>query len=135
MDRARAVMGQIEQLIRAHQTNDAARLLESLTASSPNDPTVLMSVATAYVQMGDLAGSERIMKHMTEVAPDSAETWYNLASLQAAQRKTNESLANLKKALQVFDAHPGAQDLRSYNKNDRNFDAIRNTPEFQKLMK
>lgn len=134
-DRARAVMGQIENLIRTRQTNEAAKMLESLVASSPTDPAILMNVASAYVQMGDLADSERTMKHLTRIAPDSAETWYNLASLQAAQRKTNEALTTLKKALELFDAHPGQQDLRAYNKNDHNFDVIRNSPEFQKLMK
>jgi tetratricopeptide (TPR) repeat protein len=134
LEGTRSVMTQIERMIQARQTNEAARMLEDLAARNPNDPTVLMSIASAYVQLGDLNNSERTMKKMTEVAPDSAETWYNLASLQAAQRKTNDSLTTLKKALQVYDAHPGGQDLRTYNKSDHNFDALRSAPEFKRLI-
>ncbi|MGZ5566862.1 MAG: protein O-mannosyl-transferase family [Limisphaerales bacterium] len=135
LEGARSVMGQVERLIQARQTNEAAHMLETLSGQYGSDPAVLMSVASAYVQMGDLSGSERVMKKMLTVAPDSAETWYNLASLQAAQRKTNESLETLKKAMQVNDSHPASQDLRTYNKNDHNFDALRNLPEFQRIIK
>ena len=110
-------------------------MLETLTTQYSSDGTVLMSIASAYVQMGDLAGSERIMKRMVAIAPESAETWYNLASLQAAQHKTNDALDTLKKAMQVNEKNPASQDLRNYNKNDHNFDALRSTPEFQRIMK
>ncbi|MDB6057444.1 MAG: hypothetical protein JWO95_1288 [Verrucomicrobiales bacterium] len=135
LDGARNVMIQIQNFIQARQTNEAARMLESLTTQYQSDGTVLMSVAAAYVQMGDLAGSERVMKKMVSIAPESAETWYNLASLQAAQRKTNDSLETLKKAMQVNSKNPASQDLRNYNKTDHNFDALRGLPEFQNAMK
>ena len=132
---ARNVMVQIEGMIQARKTNDAAKMLETLAGQYASDPTVLMSIASAYVQMGDLGDSERVMQKMLSVVPDSAETWYNMASLQAAQHKTNESLQTLKKAMQVNATHPASQDLRAYNKNDHNFDQLRSSPEFQQIMR
>jgi tetratricopeptide (TPR) repeat protein len=131
----RNVMQQIQQLIQARQTNQAAKMLEDLANKYPTDGAVLMNIASAYVQFRDLEGSERIMKRLTQAAPDSAETWYNLASLQAAQNKTNESLQTLRKAMEVNERNPSQQDLRAYNKTDRNFDSLRSLPEFQKLMR
>lgn len=133
-----AVFAEIGRFIANKQTNEAEQRLSQLLAMPEADPTLLMSVAQASLQMGNYALGEKALARMAQLNPESPEVWYNLAGLVAAQGKAPQSIEYLRKALQLNDkqlsTNPNAPNLREYMKTDGNFAAIRETPEFKALL-
>jgi len=65
----------------------------------------------------------------TELAPTNADTWYDLASYLALAGKKPEALAALVKALELNPRH------KRTARSDKDLDALRGAPEFEKLLK
>jgi tetratricopeptide (TPR) repeat protein len=132
------VFQKIQQSIQNKDTNSARELLQTLMSQPTMDSPILMQVAEAYVQMRDFAGAEQAVLRATQLAPAIANNWYNLAALRAYEGHIPECVQALKQALDANKAElatdPKARNLSDVVRTDRNFDAVRNTADFQKLM-
>ena len=66
------------------------------------------------------------------------EAYYDLAAIKAVLGKTSEALENLRIAMDLnakrLARDPKASDLAATNRTDPRFDALRNLPEFQKIV-
>jgi tetratricopeptide (TPR) repeat protein len=145
-DRIKQAFAEIQRDISSNQTNTARQLLEQIVKAAGNDPTVLMSVASAYLQLGnidksdearmaDLGKSEEAVEKLALVMPSNYEPYYNLAVIQAARHEIAKAVASLQKslALNAADAakDPKVINLRQHLFQDSTFIELRKTPEFQ----
>jgi tetratricopeptide (TPR) repeat protein len=134
-DQVAQFFAQIQRAFDAKQTNDAAKMLDQLLHYPAIDPNTMVGVANMYLRLGDLAKSEEAIKRLTEMAPKSAEPWYNLALVQASRGETAQAVASLKKALDLNAAEikqdPKMINLRDNLYQNPGFAALRQTPEFK----
>jgi Flp pilus assembly protein TadD len=95
-----------------------------------------MQVADCYSRLfRDFDKAEEAMVRATQLDSNSSVMWYNLASLQAFERKAAPAAESLKKAFAANDVErksdPKMVNLRENARTNRNFQSIRQTPEFQ----
>ncbi len=128
-----SIFNQVQQLQTQGKMEEADQLLNQILTSQ-TDPTILFMTGELYVKMNRYAKGEEAMQKLVRVAPEPAENWYNLATIQAVQGKAADAAATLKKAFQLNEqqmkANPKAASLRDHIATDRNFDPIRATAEF-----
>jgi len=122
------------------QTQQSKRriaVLEALMQRPDLQANIVRQLARQFGQMQDLPRLEAALDRLVKVEPASAEAWYDLAALKASLSKPSEALAALKQALDLnatrLQADPKARNLRGDVRKDMRFDALRQTPEFQKL--
>lgn len=93
--------------------------------------------AQAFNVTGQMAPLEQTMAKLSVMKPTDAETWFDLAGVQAVLNKTNQSLISLQKALQYSDArrktNAAARDLRPLAAADKRFQKVRTMPAFKTL--
>jgi Flp pilus assembly protein TadD/phage shock protein PspC (stress-responsive transcriptional regulator) len=120
------------------QTNSALIILDQLVTNPQSDVSALLSVANAYVTLQQGARLENVLKRLVQLSPNNPEAWYDLAGTQTLLGKTSNALQSLAKAIQFSDERlklqPTNQNLRANAAANRNFDPIRQLPEFQKLI-
>jgi tetratricopeptide (TPR) repeat protein len=130
-----AVFNQVTAYLKANQTSQAAGLLEQLMHNPQANGAILTQVAQFFAQMGNLSKSEEAMHRATEVEPNSSQSWYNLANVQAFQGRAADAAESLKRAFATNAveraAEPRIVDLRENARTNPNFNAIRQTPEFR----
>jgi tetratricopeptide (TPR) repeat protein len=156
LDRARANLSQMEDTVRNNPTNFQAALnlagtylqmqqteqaiavFDRLITNPFANQDVILTVARAFVDMGNWPKVEAALEQLVRVMPESPEAWYDLAALRASLNKTVEAIEPLKKALDLNDkrlaVEPQAANLRISNRNDARFNALRTLPEYQKLV-
>jgi len=126
---------QLQQRLAAHDTNTAVRMLDQLLHLPQLDAGTLVQIANLYLRLGDMAHSEEAVQKLTEIAPDSAEAWYNLAIIQGARGKTPDAVHDLQKAVALNEAerktNSGAPNLRDHLFSDQNMAFLRQTPDFK----
>ena len=120
------------------QTNKALGLLDQIVASKDVNVSALQNIAMIFAQLGNVAKLEAALARSTEVAPESPETWYNFAALEAALGKKSEAIADLKKALalnsQRLRTDPSAHDMAADASKDTRFNSIKGDSDFQSLL-
>jgi tetratricopeptide (TPR) repeat protein len=87
--------------LQLQRSNEAIRILDGLIADTNASSQTVLSVANAFSQLGNRDGLERAFTRATQVMPDSPETWYDLARVQASQNKQAVALASLKRAVEL----------------------------------
>jgi tetratricopeptide (TPR) repeat protein len=124
--------------LQMQQTNRAVELLNQMVSRPDVPPQALQSVAQFFAQTGQFAQLEPVLKKLAAVQPDVPESWYDLSRLEILLGKPSDSMADLRKAIELSDqrlkTNPGALDMRNAARNEATFNPIRNTPEFQKLV-
>ena len=133
------VYGQMQQTA---QANDLFKRAMDNADLALNNPKVRYEDLGALAQICALTGNlpklEPVIKKIVAIMPDQPEPRYDLAALEAVLGKTSDSLSNLQTSLEMnarrMQANPGASNLVSLVRNDPRFNAIRNLPEFQKLV-
>jgi tetratricopeptide (TPR) repeat protein len=146
-DRLKQAFAEVQRDISNNQTNAAEQMLVQILKAAGTDPNTLMTVASAYLSLGNqfknddgrymmyLGKSEDVVEKLTQLLPGNYEPLYNLAVIQAARRENAKAVASLKKslALNAADAakDPKAIDLRKHLFEDPTFVELRKTPEFQ----
>ena len=103
------------------------------------DERAILSLAQAYQQLNRADRMEQALEHYARLKPESPESWYNLAAIQAIQSKPASAVSNLKKAFLLSDArvatNRASANLRTQIGADPRFDLIRDAvpaaPEFQ----
>ncbi len=120
------------------QTNAALLILDQLVTNPRSDVSALLSVANAYVQLQQGARLENVLKRLVQLSPNNPEAWYDLAGTQTLLGKASNALQSLAKAIQFSDErlkqNPTNRNLRLDAASNRNFEAIRQLPEFQRLL-
>jgi tetratricopeptide (TPR) repeat protein len=120
------------------QTARANQLLDAVLINPKLDATNALRAAQVYAQMGNWAKLESALEKVVVIDPSSPEGWYNLAALRATLGKKDESLAALRRTLEInvqrLKRDPKAPDLAARIREDQHFDPIKQTPEFQKLL-
>ncbi len=133
------VLGQIQQAVQARDTNRADQLLQQVVHAPQPDPALLRQAAQFYLQLGLTPKATEAVQRLAQIQPNASENWYNLARLQALQGDARDSAASLRQAFTLnaeeLKNNTNITNLRAFNRQDRYFDAIRQTPEFQQAIK
>ena len=123
--------------LQAQLTDAAYQILDQLVARTNADAGTLLSVANAYVQLGQYQRVEPALIRLVTLVPDSPEVWYDLAATRTALGKSNEAIKSLNIALQLSNrrlaADPQASNLLVLAATDPRFLPLRALPDFQKL--
>ncbi len=124
--------------LQARRSNDAIQVLDSLINATNANSQVVLSVANAYSQIGNVEGLERAFNRATQVMPASPETWYDLARVQASRNKQALALESLKKAIDLSNARIKA-DSNAFNiakdaLTNGSLTLLRTNPEFLKMV-
>jgi predicted Zn-dependent protease len=72
---------------------------------------------------------EKLLQKYTQRAPKDPNGWLNLAAAQMALNKRAPRFHSLQKAIEY-----GGEPVREYIQKDRRFSALKNLPEYKKLI-
>ncbi|HWX21498.1 MAG TPA: DUF2723 domain-containing protein [Candidatus Binatia bacterium] len=126
-------------LVQVQQTDRANQLLEGVLNAPQVSARTVAQVADTYRQMGNLPKTEAALEKLVQVLPDSPEAWYDLAGFRANIGKTNQVLPALTRALALnakrLETDPTKPDLLAAARKDERFAALRQSSEFQKLIR
>ena len=121
-----------------HKTDAAVQTLDRLLNDPKVDPGTVLSAAATYAGLGNVARLESALEKLTKVMPGSPEAWYDLAVVKAGIGKAPEGIAALRQALDLsskrLQSNPGASNLLLTARKEDRFAALRQMPEFQKLV-
>jgi tetratricopeptide (TPR) repeat protein len=124
--------------LQSQRSNEAIKLLEGLIAHTNVDAPTVLSVANAFSQLGYAPGLEKALQRLTQIMPENPESWYDLARAEAALNKVPSALNSLQQAIKLSDArlqtNNGAKNLAQDALTNQSFVALRNLPEFLKLI-
>jgi tetratricopeptide (TPR) repeat protein len=95
--------------VKAGKTDDAVSLLSDRIAKQADDTASARLLASLYIQKGDAANGERLLRQVIERKPDEADTYLQLAQLLTAQQRTKDAVAILETAGQKFPADDRVQ--------------------------
>ena len=133
-----AAFGLASAYIQGHQYNRALELLDALVANPKADTMILLTAANAYAQLGQVQKLEFTLAKLVQLVPDNPEAWYDLAAVQATLGKNDEAIQSLRRAFPLsakrLAQQPKAKDLVATAASDQRFNALRLSPEFQKLL-
>ncbi len=110
------------------KTREAEALAQKMISSGKMQPDMLMSMAQYMAEKRKLGTVDLALKQYTLLAPQDPTGWINLAALQLVQNKRGEMFVSLREAVKV-----GGEPIRTRLRDDKRFDPVRKTPEFQKL--
>lgn len=131
--------GLAQKLLQGGQNERAFQILDEIVSNPHAGTPEVMQVANAYGQLGQIQKIIPVLEKLTQLAPDSAEAWYDLAGAQAATGHNTEAMDAIKKSIDLNDkrlaTNSKANDLRKMLSGDPRFASVRNTPEFQALLK
>jgi thioredoxin-like negative regulator of GroEL len=101
-------------------------------------PDNLAALAQICAALGNVPKLESALQRIIVLQPGQPEARYDLAALEAITGKTNEALKNLGLCLDISArrrlTNAAARDLVNEVRNDPRFNAIRDQPEFQRLV-
>ncbi|HUN87991.1 MAG TPA: rhomboid family intramembrane serine protease [Terriglobales bacterium] len=109
-------------------TDEALRELQVANQRRPNEAYVLLLMGDAYARKGDIPHAQEAYRRVTQLKPNDAIGWTNLATAYAADQKFPESAAAWVQAAQVAKginaAVPWFQAGKVYTVMDQQQDAI-----------
>jgi tetratricopeptide (TPR) repeat protein len=128
--------------LQMQQTNDAVTLLNQALTNSALSYNEAAALAQLYNKLGYgyYDKLEAALQKLVTLAPEPfrPEAYYDLAALKAMFGKTGEALDNLRIAMDYnarrLKLDPKASDLAVTCRADHRFDALRNLPEFPKIV-
>ncbi|MEY4387458.1 MAG: hypothetical protein RLY20_2741 [Verrucomicrobiota bacterium] len=106
---------------------------------SPNaSPDLVNMIIQVFMTMQDFPGLEKSLERLSVIKSDSAEAFYDLASIKVMNGKVPEGMVALKKSLVLSDAraktNPAAPNIRSALATDPRYKQLAQTPEFKALV-
>jgi tetratricopeptide (TPR) repeat protein len=128
--------------LQMQQTNEAVALLDRALTNSALTYNESAALAQLYSRLGYayLVKLEPALEKLTALAPEPVrpEACYDLAAIKAILGKTSEALEELRIAMDLnakrLARDPKASDLAATNRGDPRFNALRNLPEYQKIV-
>jgi len=132
----KAAFDLVSVYLQLQRSNQAFQILQDLIARTNVDAGTLLSVANAFLQLGQFDKVEPTLQRLVAVAPDNAEVWYDLAGTQSALGKRQAALQSLMTAVRLSDQRllvdPKASNLHAMAVTDARFLPLHAMPEFQK---
>lgn len=120
------------------QTGRVGELFDRALTYSNIPSEYIAIIAQFYAHFGNLPKLENALEKLTAADPNQPEPWYDLAGVKIVLGKTNESLQDLRLALDLnakrLKQNPKAPNLLAEARKDPRFDPIRNLPEFKRLV-
>ena len=120
------------------QTGRAAELLDTVLSNPAAAPNIMVHAAQLFNQLGDMAKLELALERLTKVSPESPEAFYDLAAMKASVGKNPEAMAALTRCMELtaerLKRDPHTPNLSNNARQEMRFTALRNTPEFKKLL-
>ncbi len=104
-----AAIPPIEQT--AETQRDAVRAFEQAASLAPDDRAIQDKLARAYFAAGDFAAAERVFRSLLD--PADGGTLYNLALAVRRQRRLDEAVALLDRAIAADPTQPQAREVRA----------------------
>ncbi len=124
--------------LQTQQTNKATAILEGIVRSPQANPNAMITVATAFKQLGNLPALESSLERLSQLAPDSPEAWFDLAGVKAITSKTQEMLRALAKSVQLSQQRlrtdPKARNTAAEAQTDPRFEPYRSLPAFSQAL-
>ena len=115
----------------------AAQTLDQVLKSPNADANAVLHVAQQLVALNDYPRLEQALEKLSRLAPESPESWYDLAAIRSILGKPNEALAALRQALELSAQRrlhdPKARDLQAELQQDPRFNGLRALPDFKAL--
>lgn len=106
----------IAAFMQMQQTNEALNVIKQVLGLPSLNADMAVQMAIFAQDLQDAEVMELALTRLTQVNPTSPEAWYDLSALQASLQKTNDSISNLKKAIEFSDKrlseNPQSKDLR-----------------------
>jgi len=126
------------QLAQTGKSAEAEPLLDALTQDPQAAMNTLVQAAMAYAAAGKPGKGAAVIRRLADSNPNNWELWFYLARLQAVEGKPGEAATALGRAfaLNTSDRLTNQQPatLHELVRQDKSFDGIRQTPEYQKAM-
>lgn len=120
------------------RTNDAVKVMDELLADQNAPAETILTVASAYNDLKQYGRLESALIRLVEVIPENPEAWFDLAGTQALMGKKELALQTLSKTMELSRArrakNPSAVDLARKARGDHRFNALRVSPEFQRVL-
>lgn len=108
---------------------EAVRSFEKVLPHAEHDMSLLMSMAWCFKRLGRLDKAVQAMKDAYQGSPKEPIVLYNLSCYLSLAGEKDEALSWLGRALRMDSS------LRKLIPRETDFDAIRNDPDFQTLMR
>jgi cellulose synthase operon protein C len=103
--------GQVELAVARRDLKSAARWIDRLLSTSPDNSESLATAARAMVALGDRAAAIAMYRRALALAPEDTDTMRALADVYAVGGQTQEQLALLRK---VVELKPQEKEVRDY---------------------
>ncbi len=124
--------------IQLKQNQKAIEMVDKLMTNPLADANTFFFIAQVCNQLNQLPRVENALSMLVKLSPDSPETWFDLAGVQALNQKAPDAVQSLRTSLQLNTKRRGqntnAPNLYTNAESDPRFTVIRQTPEFVKLM-
>ena len=114
------------------------KAVDRLEAQPQHDAGAMLSLAQAYAMLQNVPKLEASLEKLVKLMPTNPEAWYDLAVLKSGLGKPAEALSALRQALDLSNKRlqqdPKARDLLANARKEDRFGALRQSPEFKKLV-
>lgn len=128
----------IETYFQQQQTTRITPIADRMFAATNLDRNALLYLAQTCNRLGDMSRVQLALEKLVALSPQDPEAWFDLAGVQIILGNSNASMKSLREALtqsaQRRTTNPAARDLSQDAANDPRFAALRQTPEFQKIL-
>jgi hypothetical protein len=137
---AQQALSQAQKDIQEGKGAEAEPLLDSLALNPGTDMNTLLQTAVCYVGLGKPGKGAAVAQKLTASHPDAWELWFYLARFEALDGKAGDAAAALGRAFainssdRVTNANQPPSGFHDFVRQDKSFDGIRQTPEYQKAM-
>jgi tetratricopeptide (TPR) repeat protein len=127
-DQPQAIAIKSAILWHTNRLDEAEPFIAKLAALNPRDPGLWINLAYIRRRTQSLDAAVETLQRAFDANPRDALAHFNMACYRAVQHRTQEALELLRNALHLDPK------LRALARAEHDFDGLRGTPEFQKIV-